>query len=367
MKHLSDLHEFYRGKRILITGHTGFKGGWLAFWLHALGAQVIGYSLPPATNPNFSETVELDKKIVSIFGDIRNRKTLEDTFKKHQPEIVFHMAAQALVRPSYRDPVGTYETNVMGTVYVLEACRATPSVRAVVNITSDKCYENTQQKSYREEDPMGGHDPYSSSKGCSELVTQAYIRSYFNPEEKNSVAPNLALASGRAGNVIGGGDWAEDRLIPDCIRSLTTQKPIVLRYPAATRPWQHVLDALHGYLLLAQHLYEKGRAFSGGWNFGADDEDQKTVQWVVENLLSLWGSPESWQKDPVPPLHEAPFLALNCSKAKEKLEWSPLWKPEVALEESITWYKAFFEKKIMAEITLQQIISYEKLLHDSGF
>src|SRR3989338_2204238 len=289
MGRLSELQTFYRGKRVLITGHTGFKGGWLAFWLHALGAEIVGYALPPSTTPNFFEAVKLNKKIISVLGDIRNREMIGNIFKQHRPEIVFHMAAQTLVKHSYREPVETYETNVMGTVHILEACRTTPSVRAVVNITSDKCYENgNRKKSYVENDPMGGHDPYSSSKGCAELVTQAYIKSYFNPIE---ISPQhkCSLASGRAGNVIGGGDWADDRLIPDCIRAFAANKPVIIRYPDAIRPWQHVLEPLYGYLLLAQRLYKNGRAFSGGWNFGSNNKDQKTVRWVVERIIGLWG------------------------------------------------------------------------------
>lgn len=360
---MSDIFKnFYQHKKILITGHTGFKGGWLAFWLQTLGAEVIGYALPPPTIPNFFDTVKLGEKIISVLGDIRDRKTLENVFKQYQPEIVFHLAAQPLVRYSYREPVETYETNVMGTVHVLEACRTTPSVRAVVNITSDKCYENTdQQRNYKENDSMGGHDPYSSSKGCAELVTQVYIRSYFNPEEV-SPTQKCSLASGRAGNVIGGGDFAPDRLIPDCIRALTTGKLIAIRYPDAIRPWQHVLESLYGYLLLAQHLYEGGRAFSGGWNFGPNDEDRKPVREIVEHVISLWEKNGSWQIDPGNHLHEAPYLALDCSKAKAGLGWFPQWDINSALEESVAWYKAFSQNEDMAKITLQQITMYEQQL-----
>lgn len=365
MKHLSTLSTFYRNKRVLITGHTGFKGGWLTFWLHTFGAKIIGYALPPPTIPNFFEAVKLDEKIISVLGDIRDLEKLDGVFKQYQPEIVFHMAAQPLVRYSYQKPVETYGTNVIGTVHVLESCRTTPSVRSVVNITSDKCYENTKQrKSYREDDAMGGHDPYSSSKGCAELVTQAYIRSYFNPEE---VLPKqkCSLASGRAGNVIGGGDFAADRLISDCIRAFATRKPIVIRYPDAVRPWQHVLEPLYGYLLLAQHLYEEGRAFSGGWNFGPNDDDRKSVRWIVERIISLWGDNGSWQIDQGNHPHEALYLELDCSKSKKNLKWSPQWDINSALEKSVVWYKAFFQNEDVSKITLQQITHYEQYLDAS--
>jgi len=362
MGRLSELQTFYRGKRVLITGHTGFKGGWLAFWLHALGAEIVGYALPPPTTPNFFEAVKLNKKIISVLGDIRNREMIGNIFKQHRPEIVFHMAAQTLVKHSYREPVETYETNVMGTVHILEACRTTPSVRAVVNITSDKCYENgNRKKSYVENDPMGGHDPYSSSKGCAELVTQAYIKSYFNPIE---ISPQhkCSLASGRAGNVIGGGDWADDRLIPDCIRAFAANKPVIIRYPDAIRPWQHVLEPLYGYLLLAQRLYKNGRAFSGGWNFGSNNKDQKTVRWVVERIIGLWGENGSWQIDPNNHPHEAPYLALDCSKARAKLGWFSRWDISNALEKCVAWYKTLSQNKDMSKITLQQITEYEQHL-----
>ena len=363
MGRLSEVKTFYRGKRVLITGHTGFKGGWLAFWLQTFGADVIGYALPPPTLPNFFEAVKLADSMTSLLGDVRDYEKLIKTFTQYQPEIVFHMAAQPLVRYSYREPVETYATNVMGTVYVLEACRATPSLRAVVNITSDKCYEDTkQQKSYREEDAMGGHDPYSSSKGCAELVTRAYIRSYFNPMEVSS-QPLCSLASVRAGNVIGGGDFAPDRLIPDCIRSRIAQKPILIRYPDAIRPWQHVLEPLYGYLVLAQRLYEDGRVFSGGWNFGPAIEDHKPVRWVIERLLDLWGDGGSWQPDVDHPLHETLHLILDVSKAREKLGWSPQWNIDNALENAVAWYKAFFQHKNMSRITLEQITQYEQLLN----
>ncbi len=359
MEHLSALHTFYRNKRVLITGHTGFKGGWLAFWLHTLGAEVIGYALPPPTTPNFFEAVKLDQKIISVLGDIRDRAKLKNVFEQHQPEIVFHMAAQPLVRYSYKEPVETYETNVMGTVHVLEACRTTQSVRAIVNITSDKCYENTGKKiGYQEEDKMGGSDPYSSSKGCAELVTRAYLHSYFSPREY--AHHRVALASVRAGNVLGGGDWATDRLIPDCIKAMSDKRNIVIRYPDAVRPWQHVLDPLCGYLLLAKHLYENQGQYSGGWNFGPNLEDAKPVRWIVEKLIALWGRDSSWSVDKGNNPPEADFLTLNCTKAQRQLPWRPQWNIEHTLENTIHWYRAFLDHNDMYQYTIDQIHSYEK-------
>ena len=364
MGRLSELQTFYHGKQVLITGHTGFKGGWLAFWLHTLGAEVIGYALPPPTTPNFFEAVKLDQKIISVLGDIRDRAKLKNAFEQHQPEIVFHMAAQPLVRYSYKEPVETYETNVMGTVHVLEACRTTQSVRAIVNITSDKCYENTGKKiGYQEEDKMGGSDPYSSSKGCAELVTRAYLHSYFSPREY--AHHRVALASVRAGNVLGGGDWATDRLIPDCIKALIEKRELIIRYPYAVRPWQHVLDPLYGYLLLAQRLYEEGSLYSGGWNFGPDidDGDTKPVRWIAENLIALWGGDSSGSVDKGNNPPEENFLTLDCAKAQRQLHWRPQWNIERTLENTVRWYRAFFAHNDTYQYTIDQIHSYEKSLN----
>ena len=354
-------NNIYHGKRILITGHTGFKGGWLSLWLQNLGADVLGYSLPPPTTPNLFTVAGVQDKINSIIADIRDKEALFKAFNRHKPEIVFHLAAQSLVRPSYSDPVETYETNVMGTVNVLEACRLNPSVHAMVNVTSDKCYENIGKKEgYVENDKMGGSDPYSASKGCSELIAQSYLQSFFNPD--NYATHGVAMASARAGNVIGGGDWGVDRLIPDCIKAFNEKKKIMIRYPNATRPWQHVLEPLYGYLLLAQHLYEGGGHYTGGWNFGSDDENSKQVHWIVDKMVELWGENSSWTTHEGPHLKEANTLTLDCSKAKKQLHWESKYNLETALKNTIDWYKAFRDKKNMMEYTLEQINAYGKNL-----
>ena len=274
-------HSFWNGKRVLMTGHTGFKGSWLSLWLQSMDAQVVGYALAPPTDPSMFEVAEIGKGMLSIIGDIRDLKHLRAVFAEHKPEIVIHMAAQPLVRYSYIEPVETYSTNVMGTVNLLEVVRNTGSVKAVMNVTSDKCYENREWAwGYRENEAMGGYDPYSSSKGCAELVTAAYRNSYFHPEKYQQ--HGVAIASARAGNVIGGGDWAGDRLIPDILRAITEGKAVNIRNPYAIRPWQHVLEPLYGYLQLAQKLYEEGTAYAEGWNFGPNDENAKPVQWIVE-------------------------------------------------------------------------------------
>lgn len=343
---MENLVNFFKDRRVLITGHTGFKGVWLSLWLHKLGAHVIGYALKPPTEPNLFEICKLKDKIVSIYGDVRDLESLKEVFEEHRPEIVFHMAAQSLVRYSYREPVETYETNVMGTVNVLEACRKAPSVCAVVNVTSDKCYENSDGvRNFYEDDPMGGYDPYSSSKGCAELVTTAYIKSYFNPDRY--AEHGKALASVRAGNVIGGGDWAEDRLIPDCVRAFIKNKPVVIRYPDAVRPWQHVLEPLYGYLLLAQNLYQDGPAFAGGWNFGPNDEDAKPVRWVIEKVTEIWGSNALWMLDKSNHPYESRCLRLDCSKAKARLGWHPQWDLNSALKMTVEWYKAHINHKAL--------------------
>ena len=351
--------DFWKDKQVLVTGHTGFKGSWLSIWLHELGANVIGYALKPPTTPSLFEVCGLEKRVNSNIADIRDLTALKDIFEKYKPAIVFHMAAQSLVRYSYKEPLETYETNVMGTVNLLEACRHTLSVRAVINITSDKCYENREQlHRYCENDPMGGYDPYSSSKGCAELISNAYIKSYFNPE--NYDRHRVSLASVRAGNVIGGGDWAEDRLIPDCIKSLTEKRKIIIRYPHAVRPWQHVLEPLYGYLLLAQRLYENGPEFVGAWNFGPDDNNAKPVKWIVDNICKMWGNKASWKTDDNKNPYEALYLKLDCSKAKSKLGWHPFWNLDISLEKTIDWHKAYFNKEDMLGITIRQIQNYEE-------
>ena len=348
---------FWKGKRVLVTGHTGFKGSWLSLWLQSMGAQVVGYALAPPTNPSLFEVAEVGKGMTSIIGDIRDLGTLRVMFAEHKPEIVIHMAAQPLVRYSYVEPVETYSTNVMGTVNLLEAVRSTQSVKAVVNVTSDKCYENREWAwGYRENEAMGGYDPYSNSKGCAELVTAAYRNSYFHPEKY--AQHGVAVASARAGNVIGGGDWAEDRLIPDVMRAITLGKPVSIRSSHAIRPWQHVLEPLSGYLLLAQELYEDGIDYAEGWNFGPNDEDAKPVQWIVEKLSKAWGEGASWVLDGNEHPHEAHYLKLDCSKAKMRLDWHSRWHLEDALDAIIDWHRSYRDGKDMRELTLRQISTY---------
>ncbi len=349
--------DFWRGKRVLLTGHTGFKGSWMSLWLQSMGAQLVGFALAPPTKPSLFEVAGIEQGMTSIIGDIRNLEHIRAVFAEHQPEIVIHMAAQPLVRYSYIEPVETYSTNVMGVVNLLEAVRSTTSVKAVVNVTTDKCYENREWAwGYRENEAMGGYDPYSSSKGCAELVTAAYRNSYFHTEKYHE--HGVAIASARAGNVIGGGDWAEDRLIPDIMRAITEGRAVNIRNPHAIRPWQHVLEPLSGYLLLAQKLYEGGAAYAEGWNFGPNDEDAKPVQWIVERLTQSWGEGASWVVDGGEHPHEAHYLKLDCSKAKGQLNWHPRWHLDEALVKIADWHQAYRDEKDMREITLQQISAY---------
>lgn len=349
---------FWNGKRVLLTGHTGFKGGWMSLWLQSMGAEVVGYSLAPPTDPNLFEIAAVSKGMSSVIGDIRDLQHLRSVFTEYKPEIVFHMAAQPLVKYSYINPVETYSTNVMGTVNLLEAVRDAHCVKAVINVTSDKCYENREWVwGYRENEAMGGYDPYSNSKGCSELVTAAYRSSYFNPEKYKD--HGVAIATARAGNVIGGGDWAQDRLIPDIIRAISQNEPVHIRNPNSIRPWQHVLEPLSGYLLLAQKLYENGSDFVGGWNFGPNDNDAKPVQWIVENVTRVWDDGASWVLDGAEHPHEANYLKLDCSKAKLLLGWQPKWSLEQAIEHIAVWYKAFQAGADMQALSLHQIKQYE--------
>lgn len=350
--------SFWAGKVVLLTGHTGFKGSWLALWLQTMGAKVIGYALAAPTNPSLFVAAEVAEGMTHIESDIRDFAALSAVFTKYRPEIIIHMAAQPLVRYSYANPIETYSTNVMGTVHVLEAARLVGSVRAIVNVTSDKCYENREWAwGYRENEAMGGYDPYSNSKGCAELVASAYRSSYFNPGKFTE--HRVALASARAGNVIGGGDWAEDRLIPDIMRAILQGKPVNIRNPHAIRPWQHVLEPLSGYLLLAQKLYQEGAAYAEGWNFGPSDADAKPVQWIVENLTQAWGDGAAWVLDGGEHPHEAHYLKLDCSKAKARLDWQPKWRLEDALDNIVVWHKAYQENEKMREITLKQIADYQ--------
>lgn len=349
--------SFWDGKRVLLTGHTGFKGSWLSLWLQSMGAEVVGYALAPPTNPSLFEVADITSGMTSVIGDVRDLAQLKKTFAQHQPEIVIHMAAQPLVRYSYIEPVETYSTNVMGTVNLLEAVRATSSVKAVVNVTTDKCYENREWVwGYRENEAMGGFDPYSSSKGCAELVTAAYRNSYFHLEKYKQ--HGVAIASARAGNVIGGGDWAEDRLIPDIMRAITQAKPVNIRSPHATRPWQHVLEPLSGYLVLAERLYTEGAGYAEGWNFGPNDEDAKPVQWIVEKLIQSWGEGASWKLDGGDHPHEAHYLKLDCAKAKMRLDWYPQWHLGDTLEAIVDWHRAYRHGEDMRAVTIGQINKY---------
>ena len=349
---------FWKGKRVLITGHTGFKGSWLSLWLQSMGAKVVGYALAPPTNPSLFEVAHVSFGMTSVIGDIRDLAHLQAVLAEHQPEIVIHMAAQPLVRYSYLEPVETYSTNVMGTVNLLEAVRHTKSVKAVVNVTSDKCYENREWDwGYRENEAMGGYDPYSNSKGCAELVTAAYRNSYFHPDKY--AEHGVAIGSGRAGNVIGGGDWAEDRLIPDMMRAITSGQPVSIRNPHSIRPWQHVLEPLSGYLLLAQKLYEEGPAFAEGWNFGPNDDDAKPVEWILDYLTMTWGEGASWKLDGGNHPHEAHYLKLDCSKAKSRLQWLPRWTLAKAIDQICVWHKTHLAGSDMRAMCLDQIKQYE--------
>ncbi|WP_374088712.1 CDP-glucose 4,6-dehydratase [Methylomicrobium lacus] len=343
---------FWRGKRIFLTGHTGFKGGWLALWLQELGASVFGYALNPSTTPNLFTVANVGQALAaSTIADIRDSSRLEKAMHAAQPDLVFHLAAQPLVRHSYADPVETYAINVMGTVNVLEAVRKTPSVRAVINVTTDKCYENQEWLwAYRENEPMGGHDPYSSSKACAELVTSAYRRSFLSEA-------GVALASVRSGNVIGGGDWSNDRLIPDILRAFDAGQTVVIRSPNSVRPWQYVLEPLAGYLMLGKKLYEDRDNFAEAWNFGPSDEEARSVQWIVEHLVA--GRPgANWQVDLSAQPHEAAFLKLDSSKARSKLGWKPRWRLDTSLEKCLAWNNAYRAGHDMREFTLRQIHTY---------
>lgn len=355
MKNL--FNGIYKKRKVLITGHTGFKGSWLCLLLNKLGADVYGYALEPPTNPSLFTEAKIGEIITSFIGDIRDYDKLFKVMQQVQPEIVIHMAAQPLVRESYKNPVETYSTNVMGTVHVLEACRHTSSVKAIVNVTTDKCYENREWHwGYRENEPMGGYDPYSNSKGCSELVTSSYRNSYFNPAKY--AQHSVALASARAGNVIGGGDWADDRLIPDFIRAISTGEKVKIRSPYAIRPWQHVLEPLTGYLTLAAKLYTEGATYAQAWNFGPNDDDAQNVEWITKTICNLWGEGASFAIDTNPQPHEANYLKLDCSKAKAELGWVPKWNIETTLKSIVEWNKAYLKSEDIRAVTINQINQY---------
>lgn len=347
--------NFWSGRHVFLTGHTGFKGGWLSLWLQSMGAEVHGYALNPPTDPNLYTVAEVGANMASSeIADIRDADKLRQAMQSAQPEIIFHLAAQPLVRHSYAQPAETYAINVMGTVHLLEAVRATSSVKAVVNVTTDKCYENREWVwGYRENEAMGGFDPYSSSKGCAELVTSAYRRSFLKPA-------NIALASARAGNVIGGGDWAVDRLLPDFLRAMDAGETLMIRSPHATRPWQHVLEPLSGYLMLAERLYGGGTDFAEAWNFGPSDDDVRSVQWIVQRLAEI-RKDMNWQCDETPQLHEAHYLKLDSSKAHSRLDWRPHWQLLTALQKTLEWHAAWRNAEDMRLATLAQITEYQLL------
>lgn len=347
------MNTFWQGKKVLITGHSGFKGSWLSLWLQTLGANVMGFSLPPPTTPNLFTLADVALGMHSEFGDIRDFAKLQAFLKTQQPEIVIHMAAQPLVRYSYHQPIETYATNVMGTVHLLEAARQAHSVKTIINVTTDKCYENKEwQWGYRENDRLGGHDPYSNSKACAELVTAAYRNSFFHPRQ------HIGLASARAGNVIGGGDWAKDRLIPDIIQACLQNKNVTIRHPLALRPWQHVLEPLSGYLLLAERLHQAPADYAESWNFGPDDNDVKPVSWLADYILNFWNIGNRWVKESAIELHEATYLKLDCSKAKAELSWQPRWNLETGLQQTMHWYQAYQAKENLHDVTLKQIKNF---------
>jgi CDP-glucose 4,6-dehydratase len=347
--------RFWKGKTVFLTGHTGFKGGWIAHWLYELGASVHGYSLKPPTQPNFFTETQLQNRLTqSSIADIRDLAALTSALRQAKPDIIIHMAAQPLVRESYNTPVETFAANVMGAVNVLEAARQVGTAKAIVNITTDKCYENKEWLwPYREDDRIGGYDPYSASKACSEIAAAAYRNSFL-------ADANIRLASVRAGNVIGGGDWAADRLIPDFLRALDAGQTLTIRSPNAVRPWQHLLEPLSGYLLLAEKLYTEGSAFAEAWNFGPNDEDAKSVGWIVEKLCAQIPGAR-WVPENAKQPHEAGLLKLDSSKAKAKLGWEPHWTLEAALDKTIEWHQAWRNHEDMAAITTQQILAYQKV------
>lgn len=350
--------SFWQNKKVLLTGHTGFKGSWLMFWLQSMGANVVGYSLPPEGNPNLFNLIKLGANTRSYLGNVEDYDALLNVVKIEQPEIVFHLAAQSLVRQSYVNPLQTYATNVMGTVNLLEAMRIVKCTRVAVIVSSDKCYDNRDlARGYHEADQMGGYDPYSSSKGCVELISSAYRNSFFKHQDQHDF-PYLATA--RAGNVVGGGDWAVDRLIPDFMRAVFNDENIVVRHPYAIRPWQHVLEPLSGYLLLAETLWNRGNEFTGAWNFGPNDEDAKPVEWVVNQLIENFGNRISCKLDVHDHLHEALTLKLDISKAKSHLKWMPRWTLKQALQHTAAWYQSYHEKGDVEELMSNQILDYGK-------
>lgn len=363
--------EFWQGRRVLITGHTGFKGSWLIAWLRSLGAEVYGFATESPTDPALFEAAGMGRDITSTIGDIRDAAAVQELVAEIRPEIVLHLAARAVVRESYQNPVETYAVNVMGVAHILDAVRSVSSVRAVVVVTSDKCYSNREWVwGYREDEPMGGHDPYSSSKGCAELVTAAYVSSYFSANQYGE--HGVAVASARAGNVIGGGDWALDRLVPDIVRSFHAGVPVVVRNPDAVRPWQFVLEPLRGYLMLAEALFTHGPKYAGGWNFGPSEEDVQPVSWITERAVNIWGEDARWEVDSGTHPHEANYLKLDCSKSKSALGWRPVLQLPRALDWTVGWYRDYYHSTYnnddnsdvdaVRDLVMQNIARYEELL-----
>tara|TARA_B110000014_G_scaffold260633_1_gene250761 strand:+ start:1147 stop:2211 length:1065 start_codon:yes stop_codon:yes gene_type:complete len=350
--------NFWKNKKVLLTGHTGFKGSWLSLWLQKLQVDLVGFSKSIPTQPSLFELADVGKNMTSIMKDIRNIQDVSDTVKEHKPDIVIHMAAQSLVQKSYEDPLETFSTNIMGTINVLEALRKTSEKCVVINVTSDKCYENQElARGYNENDPMGGFDPYSSSKGCAELITSSFRNSFFT--NSNLEKPDISLASVRAGNVIGGGDWAENRIVPDIIKGIIHKKTIKIRNPDAVRPWQYVLEPLRGYLELAEKLWKDKSEYAESWNFGPDDDDIKPVSWIVKEITNMWNSNVEVDYNTSNLKHETNFLKLDCSKAKSKLKWTPKIKLEQGLQLTVDWYKQYEQKKELKEFTENQIEEYE--------
>ena len=355
--------SFWKNKSVLVTGHTGFKGSWLSLWLQTLGAKVAGLALEPPEPPALFDVANVAQGMDSIIGDIRHVSTVQEVFSRTQPEIIFHLAAQSLVKQSYQAPVETYETNVMGSLHVLEAVRHTPSVRAVVMVTTDKCYENREWYwPYRENEAMGGYDPYSSSKGCAELLIASYRRSFFNVTDCHQLP--AAIASARAGNVIGGGDRAANRLIPDIIKAFQGNSLLSIRSPNAVRPWQHVLEPLAGYLLLAEKLYQQGAKYAEAWNFGPYEQDAKPVHWIVEHMAQLWGEETKWEIDQAEHQHEATMLRLDSAKAHHQLNWYPKWTLKEALKHIVDWHREEQKGNVhLRQICLEQIAAYSSTVY----
>lgn len=350
MESLEVTPSFWKNKRVLVTGHTGFKGSWLTIWLKKLGAEVIGYSNSILTTPSLYDLSGINSEIISITGDIRDLSELENTLSQYKPEIILHLAAQSLVNNSYEDPIETYSTNVMGTVNLFEAVRRSDNPSLIINVTSDKCYENKEtMNGYVETDQLGGYDPYSNSKACSELVTSSFRNSFFD-----DVSSKKKLASVRAGNIIGGGDWSKNRLIPDIMKSLEQNISLKIRNPNGIRPWQHVLDPLNGYLILAEHLWNNGQKFSEAWNFGPELDSLQPVSWIIDKISELWANPITWEKSEQN-FHETHVLSLNCLKSKSELNWNPKLSLIDSIKWTVDWYREFYNKSDMRKITEQQI------------